>query len=151
MKSIDPDRVKKAVYNRIDFELPDHIWEEIDEAFRQYWNNVIGTFGEIDTYGTVSYIATYLKRHHILFRFENIITIVDIIWDYLEMTGGFLSEDTLFIPPIKTEKQEKAPPPKHTTSAPTIHLRPYPQKCPKNSPTSLGSNTAGNTTPNTAP
>lgn len=98
---IDPDKVKKAVYNRIDFELSEDIWEEIDEAFRQYWNNVIGKFGEIGPYGTVNFIADYLKKRHILFQFEKIITIVDIIWDFLEMTGGFLSEENPFIPPAK--------------------------------------------------
>lgn len=101
---INPETVKKAVYNRIDFELPEHIWEEIDEAFGQYWNNVIGKFGEIDTYGTVNFIADYLKKQHILFQFEKLIFIIDIIWDYLEMTGGFLSDDAVFIPPAKTEK-----------------------------------------------
>ena len=30
---IDPQRVKRAVYNRIDFELPEETWKEINDAF----------------------------------------------------------------------------------------------------------------------
>ena len=40
--SINADRVKVAVYNRIKFELPIIIWEAIDTAFSNYWNDVIG-------------------------------------------------------------------------------------------------------------
>ena len=35
---IDPDRVKIAVYNRIDFELPEDLWNKIDSLFAQCWN-----------------------------------------------------------------------------------------------------------------
>ena len=28
---IDPQRVKRAVYNRIDFELPEETWKEIND------------------------------------------------------------------------------------------------------------------------
>ena len=36
--SINVDRVKVAVYNRIKFELPIIIREAIDTAFGNYWN-----------------------------------------------------------------------------------------------------------------
>ena len=40
--SINVDRVKVAVYNRIEFELPIIIREAIDTAFGNYWNDVLG-------------------------------------------------------------------------------------------------------------
>ena len=38
---IDPQRVKRAVYNRIDFELPEETWKEINDAFCTCWNEAL--------------------------------------------------------------------------------------------------------------
>lgn len=48
METIDSERVKCAVYNRIDFDLPEEVWKEIDEAFGVCWNEVIGFGNEVD-------------------------------------------------------------------------------------------------------
>ena len=34
----------KVVLNKIDFELPDEIWEVINEGFGIYWDEIIGFF-----------------------------------------------------------------------------------------------------------
>ena len=48
METIDSERVKCAVYNRIDYDLPEEVWKEIDEAFGVCWNEVIGFGNEVD-------------------------------------------------------------------------------------------------------
>lgn len=95
---IDKDRVKIAVYNRIKFELPIIIWEAIDTAFDDYWNNVIGFGRYVSFEETVDYIDNQLKKKKIIFSYSKLEHIVNIIYDYIEMTGGFLEEDTLAIP-----------------------------------------------------
>ncbi len=42
---VDPQKVKNAVYSRIDFVLSECIWDEIDNGFRNVWNNEIGLRG----------------------------------------------------------------------------------------------------------
>lgn len=95
---IDRNRVKIAVYNRIKFDLPIAIWKVIDTAFGDYWNNVIGFGNYIDVEETVNYIDNQLKKKKIMFSYGKLEHIVNIIYDYIEMTGGFLDEDTLAIP-----------------------------------------------------
>ena len=95
---IDRDRVKVAVYNRIKFELPTAIWEAIDTAFGDYRNDVIGFGNYVGFEETVNYIDNQLKKKKIMFSYDKLEDIVNIIYDYIEMTGGFLDEDTLAIP-----------------------------------------------------
>ena len=95
---IDRDRVKVAVYNRIKFELTTAIWEAIDTAFGDYWNDVIGFGNYVGFEETVNYIDNQLKKKKIMFSYDKLEDIVNIIYDYIEMTGGFLDEDTLAIP-----------------------------------------------------
>lgn len=89
---IDPDKVKIAVYNRIDFELPDLLWDKISNAFGECWNNEIGLRGWIHEGQIEKFIYEKLKADNILFDFQRIEEIVQIIFDYIEMTGGFLDE-----------------------------------------------------------
>ncbi len=96
--SINADRVKVAVYNRIEFELPIIIWEAIDTAFSNYWNDVIGFGNYVNFEETVNYIDHQLKKKKIMFSYGKLEHIVNIIYDYIEMTGGFLDEDTFSIP-----------------------------------------------------
>lgn len=39
------DVMHKVVLNGIDFELPDDIWDAIDDAFGNYWNVEVGYGG----------------------------------------------------------------------------------------------------------
>jgi hypothetical protein len=66
--SINVDRVKVAVYNRIKFELPIIIREAIDTAFGNYWNDVIGFGNYVSFEETVNYIDHQFKKRRLCFR-----------------------------------------------------------------------------------
>ncbi len=87
---INSSRVMAAVYNRIDFELPENIWQEIDLGFAECWNNEIGLRGWIHEGQIESFISKHLKKKRIIFDFEKVERIVGIIFEYIQMTGGFL-------------------------------------------------------------
>ena len=89
---IDPRKAKRAVYNRIKFELPNYLWNEIDTAFGDYWNNVIG-MGEYIYEGQIEqHIYNHLKSRKIIFEYEKVEIITNIIFDYMSMTGGLLDD-----------------------------------------------------------
>ena len=44
-EAFSPDVMHKVVLNGIDFELPDNIWDVIDDAFGNYWNVEVGYGG----------------------------------------------------------------------------------------------------------
>ena len=89
---IDSGKVKQTVYNRIDFELSELLWDEIDTAFRDCWNNVIGLRGCIYEGQIEQHIYSYLKSRKILIDYEKIEIITKIIFDYISITGGFLDD-----------------------------------------------------------
>lgn len=89
---IDSGKAKRAVYNRIKFELPNYLWNEIDTAFGDCWNNVIG-MGEYIYEGQIEqHIYNHMKSRKIIFEYEKVEIITKIIFDYMWMTGG-LSDD----------------------------------------------------------
>ena len=90
--SIDGKRAKTAVYSRIDFELPVEIWNEIEIAFADCWNNIIGLRGQIYENQLESYVYNHLKTKRIILDIEKVIIIVDIISDYIRMTRGYLDK-----------------------------------------------------------
>ena len=36
--AFSPEVMHKVVLNGIDFDLPNHVWDAIDDAFGYYWN-----------------------------------------------------------------------------------------------------------------
>jgi hypothetical protein len=90
--TISAKKVKESVYSRINFELPEQIWNEIDYAFGECWNNVIGITGEVNEGQIENYIFNHLKKQRIIFEFEKVEKIVKIIYDYITMTGGWLDD-----------------------------------------------------------
>ncbi len=105
--SIDSNRVKRAVYNRIDFELPEETWEEIDDAFGTCWNEVIGFGNEVDPVEVKNYIADWLRKRQILLLENRLTHIIDIMFDYIKMVGGFLDESKPFLPKQITHKNQR--------------------------------------------
>jgi len=89
---IDPEKVKSAVYNRIDFDLSENIWENIDFAFGECWNNEIGLRGWIHEGQIEKYIFKYLQTQKILFEYSKVERIVKIIFDYISISGGYLDD-----------------------------------------------------------
>lgn len=89
---IDPEKVKNAVYSRIDFNLPEDVWDEIDNGFRNVWNNEIGLRGWIYEGVIEKSIHNHLKSCKILIDLEKLEKIVAIILDYIRISGGFLED-----------------------------------------------------------
>lgn len=89
---IDPAKVKNAVYSRIDFNLPEYVWDEIDNGFRNVWNDEIGLRGWIYEGEIEKSIYNHLKSCKVLIDFDKIEKIVGIILDYIKMSGGFLKD-----------------------------------------------------------
>jgi hypothetical protein len=89
---IDPEIVKQAVYSQVDFVLPENVWDEIDKAFGECWNNEIGIRGWVHENQIESYIHEHLRKKKILFEYEKIEIITKIIHEHFKKIGAFLDE-----------------------------------------------------------
>ena len=93
------DVMHKVVLNGIDFELPEQIWDDIDDAFGNYWNIEVGYGGRPDLISAVSSISNWLQNVNIFFPIDKIATIVNIMFDWIEqIPGAILDEDVVAIP-----------------------------------------------------
>ncbi|MBR5982253.1 MAG: hypothetical protein IK025_00825 [Bacteroidales bacterium] len=89
----------KVVLSKIDFELPDEIWIVINEGFGNYWNNEVGFGNYADFDDTCRSINKHLESANILFPYDKVETIVNIIYDFVEqIPGAFLDESAVVIP-----------------------------------------------------
>lgn len=94
----------KVVLNKIDFELPDEIWEVINEGFGIYWDEIIGFGNYIDFDDSCLFVFNHLVSYHILFPYEKVETIMKILYDFIQqIPGAFLDESTVVIP--KNDKE----------------------------------------------
>ncbi|WP_279179885.1 hypothetical protein, partial [Parabacteroides johnsonii] len=84
MEVIDREKMRKRVYEQIDFELSPNVWEEIDEAFFDYWDNVLGVGDLINWDKITSYIVNHLKQKYILIDNNKLTSIVKIIENFME-------------------------------------------------------------------
>ena len=66
-EAFSSDVLHKVVLNGIDFELPDNIWDAIDDAFGNYWNVEVGYGGWPDFNFAVRSISNWLQKEHIIF------------------------------------------------------------------------------------
>jgi hypothetical protein len=89
---INPENVKSAVFNRIKFPLSEKIWNQIDEDFGRCWNDEIGLGGDVDADFIAQYIFDSLTQKKILIEYSRVEKIVEIILDYIKMTGGYMNE-----------------------------------------------------------
>ena len=95
------DVMHKVVLNGIDFELSENIWDAIDDAFGNYWNIEVGYGGWTDLNSAVSSISNWLQNEHIIFPIDKIVTIVNIMFDWIEQVpGAILDDDVVVIPHI---------------------------------------------------
>ena len=97
----------KVVLNGIDFELPEHIWDAIDDAFGYYWNVEVGYGGWPDFNSAVNSISNWLHQEHIIFGFNKIVTIVDIMFNWIEQVPGAILDDSEVVIPRSFEQEEK--------------------------------------------
>ena len=91
----------KVVLNGINFELPEHIWDTIDDALANYWNVEVGFGGYPDFNSAVRSISNWLKKEHIVFPIDKIADIVNIMFDWIEqIPGATLDEGVSVVPPL---------------------------------------------------
>lgn len=103
--AFDPETVKKVVFSKINFELSDNLWEEIDKAFAYYWNEEVG-YGNVVYYNEACHsISVQLRKRKIIFPFEKICEILDIIFDWIEqIPGAVLDEESELAVPQQFNK-----------------------------------------------
>lgn len=89
----------KVVLNGIDFELPEHVWDAIDEAFGNYWNVEVGYGNWVDLVSAVDSISKWLYERNIVLSIDKITTIVSVMFDWIEqIPDAILDNDTVVIP-----------------------------------------------------
>ena len=96
-----------VVLNGIDFELPDNIWDAIDDAFGNYWNIEVGYGGWPDFNSAVRSISNWLLKEHIIFSLDKIATIVNVMFDWIEQVPGATLDDSEVVVPHSYETIEK--------------------------------------------
>ena len=97
----------KVVLNGIDFELPENIWDAIDNAFGNYWNVEVGYGGWPDLNSAVNSISNWLQNEHIIFPIDKIVTIVNVMFDWIEQVPGAILGDEEVVIPHSYEATEK--------------------------------------------
>ena len=97
----------KVVLNGIDFELPEHIWDAIDDAFGNYWNIEVGYGGWPDLNSAVSSISNWLQKKNIIFSIDKIVTIVNVMFNWIEKIPGAILDDNDVVVPHSFEETEK--------------------------------------------
>jgi len=68
------------------------MWKAIDKSFEKCWNKDIGRGGDVYAEFIVNFIYNSLVNKQILIEYPRIEKIVEIILDYIKMTGGFMDE-----------------------------------------------------------
>ena len=89
----------RVVLSKIDYELPDEIWDEINEGFAYYWDVEVG-FGNDVYFGDACVsIQNHLNFAGIMFPYEKLEQIMEIIFDFVEqIPGAFLDDSAIVIP-----------------------------------------------------
>ena len=89
----------KVVLSKIDFELPNKVWNEINEGFGYYWNVKVGLGNEVFFAEAYSSILTHLELKGILLPYEHLWTILEAIFDFIEkIPGAFIGDDDVVVP-----------------------------------------------------
>lgn len=104
--AFSPDVMHKVVLNGIDFELPEHIWNTIDDAFANYWNIEVGYGSYPDLKTAVYFINNWIHNCGVLFPKLKIATIVNIMFDWIKQIQGAILEDVVVAFPYNSEEFE---------------------------------------------
>ena len=92
----------QVVLNQIDFELPDFIWEEINEGFANYWNEEVGFGNYVYFEDACLFIQRHINCAGILLPYDKIEKIMEILFDFIaKIPGAFLDESAIVIPKSK--------------------------------------------------
>ncbi len=99
----------KVVLSKIDFELPDEIWYEINEGFSYYWDEEVG-FGN-DVYFDSAYqsIQKHLNSVGILYPYDKLGIILEILFNFIgQIPGVFLDESAIVLPKQRKENDDES-------------------------------------------
>ena len=92
----------QVVLNHIDFELPDSIWEKINEGFAYYWDEKVGFGNYVYFEEACLFIQKHLICSGILLPYDKIGIIMEILFDFIKkIPGAFLDESAIVIPKSK--------------------------------------------------
>ena len=89
----------QVVLSKIDFELPDDIWDEINEGFANYWDNEVGLGNDVYFDSACVSIQQHLASVRILLPYDKIAAIMEILFNFIkQIPGAFLDDQTVVTP-----------------------------------------------------
>ena len=80
----------RVVLSKIDFELRDEEWEEIESGFAYYWDVEAGLSNYVDAESAFFSIRNNFLTKRILFPDNRLWTIVEAIFDFIEQIPGVI-------------------------------------------------------------
>ena len=83
----------RVVLSKIDFELPDKIWDEINEGFANYWDVEVGFGNDVYFDDACVSIQKHLDSVRILFPYDKLGQIMEILFGFIEQIPGALLDD----------------------------------------------------------
>jgi len=96
----------KLVLSKIDFELPDNVWEAINDGFGHFWDVEVGIGNDFYFFDACHSIQKHLDSVGVLFPCEKLATILEIMFDFIEqIPGAFLDDDEVVIT-VKNDNNE---------------------------------------------
>ena len=84
----------KVVLSKIDFELPDIMWKEIEAGFACYWDVEVGIGNYVCLEDAYFSIQNHLKKRAFLFPNAMLWSIIEIMFDFIERIPGAFIDDT---------------------------------------------------------
>ena len=91
----------KVVLNKIDFELPDEIWNEINAGFSHYWNEEVGIGNDVYFAEAYRSVLQYVESKNVSLSDTQLWAILEIIFDFIEQIPGALLDDEMIFPEKK--------------------------------------------------
>jgi len=85
--------IRQAVVEQIDFQLPDFIWNHINEAFEFYWDEEVGIGGYVGYESMFFSIKRQLVAAHIIYPSDQLFRIVEAICTFIDRIPGVVIHD----------------------------------------------------------
>ena len=85
--------IYKVLQQRLDFQLSEDIWNDINEAFGRYWNEEIGIGNLFDCDSMFLSIKHQLMKRNRLFPDERLWKVVNEIYDFINQIPGVVLHD----------------------------------------------------------
>ena len=99
----------KVVLSKIDFELPDEIWYEINEGFSYYWDEEVGFGNDVYFDSACQSIQKHLNSVGILYPYDKLGIILEILFNFIgQIPGVFLDESAIVIPKQRKENDDES-------------------------------------------